>query len=182
VRSTVVALLCLILLTACASAFAAETGGLMGRSEVMGAAAWAGTSVQGEDFNGFLLGASYGKFVTPNVEIQLSAIYGTVSALGEDLDALLLGPAAVYYFVPKEKKAAMLPYLGAGLVYARASGLGESDSSVKLQYMGGVKFFIGGDYETANKAVFVEYRHASADMFGENVGVDIVWTGLSCFF
>ena len=41
-RSTVVALLCLVLMTVCASAFAAETGGMMGRSELMGAAAWMG--------------------------------------------------------------------------------------------------------------------------------------------
>ena len=112
VRSIVVALLCLILMTVCASAFAAETGGLMGRSELMGAAAWMGASVAGEDFSGVLFGANYGKFYTPNLEVQLGAIYGRMSAFDEDVDALLLGPAAVYHFVPKDKKTATLPYLG----------------------------------------------------------------------
>jgi len=182
VRSIVVALLCLILMTVCASVFAAETGGLMGRSELMGAAAWMGVDTDDGDGSGVLFGANYGKFITPNVELQLAAIYGSIDAGSEDLDALLLGPAAVYHFVPKSKKTATLPYVGLGLMYADASGFDESDSSLKLQYMAGVKLFIGGDYETANKAVFFEFRHTSVSMFDEDIDVNLIWGGLSCFF
>jgi outer membrane protein W len=184
-------MLCVVLLSLCISACAQGEGmGLAGRNELMAAGAWAKVSGGGGDVKATLIGVDYGKFVDNNIELQLAAIYGSINLGNTDIigsdsgtfKAWLLGPAAVYHFMPKNKPASTVPYVGVGALWAHASGLGESDSSLKLQYMLGVKFFVGGDSATANKTVFLEYRHTNVDMFDTNLTLNGLWSGVSVLF
>jgi len=181
-KSSIVVLLCVVLLAGIVSAGLADaTGpGLNGRSELMAAGALVKASAEGEDINVTLLGANYGKFVNANIEVQLAAIYARLSA-GGSMSAWVLAPGVVYHFLPRNPSSTV-PYVGAGLAYARIAGDGDSESSAKFQYFGGVKLFIGGDYTTANKTVFIEYRHTNVELFDTNVKLDMLWTGLSCLF
>jgi outer membrane protein W len=111
----------------------------------------------------------------------LATIYGSIDMDGS-ANALVLAPGVAYHFIPQNSAAAVVPYVGAGLAYGRVDGFGDSDSSMKLQYFVGAKCFIGGDYKTSNKAVFIEYRHTNIDLFDTDIKLDLVWAGLSCFF
>jgi len=177
-KNSLLVVLCVVFILGLMSACFADSTALEDKSELMAAGAWIDTS---EDLSGLVLGVGYGKFIDPNLEIKLDLLYGNVDFDGEDIDALVLAPAAVYNFVP-ETPSATVPYLGLGGAYARVSGDGESEDSLKLQYFAGAKFFIGGDYETANKALFLEYRHTGIEFFGEEVDLDMVWGGLTCIF
>lgn len=161
-------------------ALAQDGVGLQGRSEVQLAAAWLRADAGDDEPELTLLGANYGTFVSPKWEIQGSLIYGKVSGVGSDsANAWLIAPAALYHFVP-ETPSSMIPYIGAGFAYADVSDGDESKDSLKLQYMAGVKFFIGGDYTTANKAIFLEYRHTEVEFSG-SAKVDMIWGGFSTF-
>jgi hypothetical protein len=172
---------CVLLLGIAGQFAVAQDGtGLQGRSEVLLAAAWLRADAGSEEPELTLLGASYGMFVSPKWEIQGSLIYGKVSGIGSDsANAWLIAPAALYHFVP-ETPSSMVPYIGAGFAYADVSDGEDSSDSLKLQYMAGVKFFIGGDYTTANKAIFLEYRHTEVE-FADSAKVDMIWGGFSTF-
>jgi len=176
VKGRVLVVLCVLaLLGAVCSAQAATVGS----SEIMGAGAWIEASAFGESVHGTLLGVSYGRFVHPNVQLRGDLIYGNVSAFGFSGSAWLIAPSALYYF-PMSNQNSILPYVGAGFTFANVSGMGESDSSFKLSYMAGVKFYIGGDQDTATKSVFVEYRHTNVEIFGSpDIGLNMLWTGIS---
>lgn len=182
-KRSAVLLVCILLLVGIVSLSCAQPTdqGLKDRSELMGAAAWVKASADGHELKGTILGVNYGKFVTRETEVQLATIYANVDA-GGTMSALVLAPGVAYHFLPTEGTTATVPYIGAGAAFARIKGEGDSDNSMKLQYFAGAKFFIGGDYSTANKAVFVEYRHTNVNLFDEDVKLDLIWAGLSCFF
>jgi len=170
--------LLLVLVGQCA--FAQDTTGLKGRTEIQAAGAWLKTEVGSRKPEVTVIGGNYGTFIAPKIELQGALIYGNAKGLGSTTGhAWLIAPAALYNFVP-ETPSATVPYIGAGFTYANVSGGGESNDSFKLQYLAGVRFFLGGDYATSNKAVFIEYRHTNVD-FGNNAKVDMIWTGISTF-
>jgi|WetSurMetagenome_2_1015567.scaffolds.fasta_scaffold258887_1 hypothetical protein len=182
-KSKIALVLCLVFLLALLSAcLADQTGtGLEGRNELMAAGAWAQVGSGDNDIKGTVIGVNYGKFIDPNLEVQLGTIYAQGDFEGDSAHAWLLTPGVAYHFVPKTPSA-IVPYVGVGAAYAQVKGEGDSDSSTKLQYFGGAKFFIGGNYDTANKAVFLEYRHTDVGLFGESAKLDMVWAGLDCLF
>jgi outer membrane protein W len=181
-RSTMIAVLCVALFVGIMSAaFAATDEGLNGRSELMAAAAWVKASESGDSITGTVLAGTYGQFITPELEVQLTTMYATADIFDGDVSAWVLAPAVAYHFIPADEAASIVPYVGAGLAYASVKGGDESDSSTKLQYFAGAKFFIGGSYKTANKAVFLEYRHTNIELWSADVKTDIVWAGISCF-
>jgi outer membrane protein W len=182
-KSSVVVVLCVAFLLGLLSACFADdmTTGLNGRNELMAAATWTKIGSGDNDVKATLVGINYGKFIDPNIEVQLGTIYANADFQGDSVNAWVLTPGVAYHFVPKTPSA-IVPYAGVGIAYARIKGLGESDSSTKFQYFGGAKFFIGGNYNTANKAVFVEYRHTDVSLFGDNAKLDMVWAGLDCLF
>ena len=182
-KKVVLVLLCVVLAGTCTSAFAATAPncGLQGRSELSVAAAWLKVSADDVDVNATLLAFDYGKYLTNNWEVRLDTIWAHGHALGDNADALLLGPAVEYNFVP-DKPSSTIPYVGVGALYADASAVGLSDSSTKAQYFAGVKIFLNGDYNTSDKNVFIEYRHFNADLFDADITVDTVWGGISVLF
>lgn len=169
-------ILCVLMLVTVAAAYAENTG-LAGKNEVMGAATWLKASNGGDDVKVTILGTSYGKYFTNNWEGQLGFIYAKV----EDEKAWLIAPAAVYNFTPKQPSSTV-PYLGVGLAYAKVDDGGDSDSSTKLQYFGGCKFFLGGNYDTSTKSIFIEYRRTNLDMYDDSIDVDMIWSGLNVVF
>ena len=177
-RKYVVLGLCLVLLLSAVQAFGA---GLTGKNEISAAAAWVKVSEDGGngEITTTLVGASYGRYISENLEFKLDAIYANFE-MGGDVNAWLIGPAVAWNFTP-QTPSSVIPYIGVGALYANIEVSG-SDSSLNLEYFAGAKFFIGGDYTTANKAAFLEYRHTNVSMFDTNVKLDLVWAGLSCFF
>ena len=155
--------------------------GLDGRSEIMAAGAWVDANADGS-MKATLLGLSYGKFINSNLELQGTLIYGKVSTDNDtDASAFIIAPAVAYHFIPKNASATV-PYVGAGLVYATADNGDDSDTSFKPEFFAGAKFFIGGDYETAKTAAFLEYRYTNVDIGDDNANVNMLWGGLSFFF
>ena len=177
-KKTLILVLCVLMLVTVAAAYAANTG-LAGKNEVMGSGAWIKAS-NDADVKLTILGTSYGKYFTNNWEGQLGFIYAKTSG-DEDAKAWIIAPAAVYNFTPKQSSA-IVPYLGAGLAYAKIDGFKVDDSSTKLQYFGGCKFFLGGNYDTATKSVFIEYRRTNASIEDVDVDIDMIWSGISVIF
>jgi len=183
-RMCIVAGLCALLLISAIPVFADDGEGLAGKSEIMAAAAWAKVTAGSDSGTLTLAGATYGKFLNSNVEAQLGIIYAQVTDLpdiGGDIKATMLTPAVAYHFLSGEGSSTV-PYIGAGAVYARLTSGGTTETSTKAQYFAGVKLFIGGDYTTANKAVFLEYRRTNVELEGANSTVDMVWAGISTIF
>lgn len=180
-KTIVFSVLCVLLLGIIGQcAFAQDGTGLMGRSEIQAAGAWLKTDSGGDDPELTLLSVNYGTFIAPKWEIQGSLIYANAKGVGSSsAHAWLVAPAAIYHFVP-ETPSATVPYIGAGFAYADVADSDGSNNSLKLQYMAGVKFFIGGDYTNANKAVFLEYRHTEVE-FANSAKVDIIWAGFATF-
>lgn len=174
-KKIVVLGLCLVLLLGAVQVMAA---GLAGKNEISAAAAWVRASNDDgpESISATLVGAAYGRYITENFEIKLDVIY----ADSEGMSAWVIGPAAIWNFTPKVPSS-VVPYIGVGALWANIDADG-TDSSFNLEYMAGVKLFIGGTYDCADKNVFVEYRHSDIEMFGGGADVDMVWTGISTIF
>jgi len=180
-KKWIVAGLCALLLLSAIPVFAADEVGLAGKSEIMASGSWVKLSTEGGSITLTTVGVTYGKFVNANTEAQLGLIYANAAEFA-DLKATILAPAVAYHFLPTSGNSATVPYLGAGLVYARVSESGVSETSTKLQYFAGVKFFIGGDYKTANKNVFLEYRRTNVEFGTMDATVNMVWAGISTVF
>lgn len=169
--------LCLVLLLGAVQAFGA---GLTGKNEISAAAAWVKASANGNDITATLFGAAYGKYINENLEAKLDVIYAKADMDGS-MSTWLVGPAVLWNFTPKVPSA-IVPYVGVGGLWANIDTGKSSDSSFNFEYMAGVKFFIGGNYDCADKNVFVEFRHANVDLFGEGATINMVWTGISTIF
>lgn len=170
--------LCLVLLLGAVQAFGQ---GLTGKNEISGAGAWIRASADGEDLTATLIGAAYGKYINENLQAKVDFIYASGDIDDDDLSAWIIAPALVWNFTPKTPSA-IVPYVGVGLAYASIDTPGDSDNSFAVEYFGGAKFFIGGNYDCANKNVFVEFRHTSIDLFGEDATLNMLWTGISTLF
>ena len=156
-----------------APAYAQQTG-LMGKNEVSFAAMWqkvgsdSTTTVQ----------ASYGRFVTPNLEPQLGLTWSD----SEGSRNLYIAPAVAWHFIG-EGTTNVVPYIGVGWYFVNnKNGASESDNG--LEAFVGAKLFIGGDYMTSNRAVFVEYRYLNDVSLGGGSGenVNMVLIGITNFF
>lgn len=155
-------------------AYAQETG-LMDKNEVQLAAAWADVA----DVSATLLAAHYGRFITPNIQAQLGVIWADIDFEGSNVSAFAIAPAIAYYFIG-ENTTNIVPYLGVGYYFLNADAAEEGSINENgLEAFGGVKFFVGGDYLTSNRAFFVEYRYLN-DVFGDNVSA--VMVGITNFF
>ncbi len=177
-RKYVVLGLCLVLLLSAVQAFGA---GLTGKNEISAAAAWVKVSEDGGngEITTTLVGASYGRYISENLEFKLDAIYANFE-MGGDVNAWLIGPAVAWNFTP-QTPSSVIPYIGVGALYANIEVSG-SDSSLNLEYFAGAKFFIGGNYDCASSNIFVEYRHSDVDIFGGGADINMVWTGISTIF
>jgi|GEM_PF-6378741 len=100
---------------------------------------------------------------------------------GDDASAWIVAPAVVWNFTPKVPSA-IVPYVGVGAAFASVDASGDSDSSINFEAFAGSRSFIGGDYCTSDKAVFVEYRYTQIDLFDSSANLNMVWTGISVFF
>lgn len=168
--------LCFVLLLGAVQAFGA---GLAGKNEISAAAAW--VQATGDiDVTATLVGVSYGKYINQNLEPKLDVIYAKAEFDGDDMSAWIIAPALLWNFTPKVPSA-IVPYVGVGAAFASVDA-GGSDTSTAVEYMAGVKFFIGGNYDCADKNVFVEFRHTNVDIFGGGDTINMVWTGISTLF
>ncbi len=170
-KKYVVFALCLVLLFGAVQAYAE---GLTGKNEITAAAAWVRLSNPDGpgEMSATLFGAAYGRYFTENLEAKLDVIY----ASAEGLSAWIVGPAVVWNFTPKVPSS-VVPYIGLGGLWTDVEG----DSNFELEYIAGAKFFIGGNYDCANKNVFVEYRRSKIGYAG-GADLDMVWTGISTIF
>jgi len=158
-----------MLMLSSASYAAIEQTGLMEKTEVQGAFAYLDVA----DISATLLALRAGKFVTPNLEVTLGFMWGSI----EDLDILGVAPEVAYHFI-SENTTNIVPYVGVGWWYFDISNGGSFDDN-GFDFFAGAKFFMDGDYNTSNHAVFAEYRYMN-DVVDENVSVLMV--GITNFF
>lgn len=160
-----------MLLLVCCIAGAASAQGLQGRSELQFAAAW----VDVADLSATFVGVDYAKYISNNVDLELGFLFADADFGGADTSAWAIAPAIAYNFV-SENTTNTVPYVGGGFYFFDGDDL---DSETGIQAFAGIKFFQGGDYRTANRAFFAEYRYLN-DVAGENVNT--VFLGITNFF
>lgn len=152
--SKVLTIVLCIALCICAVAATAQEG-MKGRVEATGAFAYVNVS----DLDLMVLAATYGKFVTPQVEAGLGVIWADL-----DGDSIWgLAPQLAYHFVPEEPSKTV-PFVAASYLYLDTPGDNYDTWSVS----GGMKFFLDGDYTDANQAITAEVRYVN-DVMGEDV-------------
>ncbi|OFX13636.1 MAG: hypothetical protein A2Z18_07160 [Armatimonadetes bacterium RBG_16_58_9] len=159
-------------LSATAAIRADEEMGMMDRTELSLSAAW----VDVADITAMMFAAHYGKYLTPNLAVQLGALYANLDEGGSEVTGWALAPEVAYHFI-SETTTTTVPYVGVGWYFFNVDDLDVDDNG--LEAFVGAKFFMNGDYQTSNHAFFVEYRYLN-DVAGENVNSVLI--GITNFF
>lgn len=173
-KKFVIVALCLLLLTVVAQV---QAQGLTGKNAITGAAAWVNVSADDEDVSATLFSAGYSRFINENLELKADLIYARAELDDDDLSAWMIAPAVAWNFTPKTPSA-IVPYVGVGAVFASIDTGHDDDTSFNFEAFAGARFFIGGDYCNASKAVFLEYRYSNVELFDEDANVNLLWAGI----
>ena len=149
------------------------------KSEISFSAGWTSIGVAGESVKITDLIGEYGKFIQPNVALQVALAYVNIDVVGESASAWLIAPQVAYYF-NQDPAASWVPYVGAGFYYASGKSGSWSDSNTNFTWKVGVKNFLGKTMDEADRALFIEYRSFSKVLKEANVSTIMV--GITNYF